>query len=106
MNGLITLPTFYNQFPQTNTITTTGSAKSHASSIQGTTVAIYEVGAALGACSCYFLGDALGRRRMITLAAVVVLLGVTIQASAFSLGQLIAARVVTGMLCNCFCRNW
>lgn len=97
MNGLITLPTFYNQFPQTNAITTTGSAKSHASTIQGTTVAIYEVGAAIGAGSCYFLGDRLGRRRMITLAAIVILVGVTIQASAFSLGQLISARVITGM---------
>ena len=99
MNGLITLPTFYNQFPETNSITTTGSVKSRASTIQGTTVAIYEVGAALGAGSCYFLGDLLGRRRMITLAAVVVLVGVAIQSSAFSLGQFIAARVITGMLC-------
>jgi MFS family permease len=98
MNGLITLPTFYDQFPQTNAITTTGSAKSRASTIQGTTVAIYEVGAALGAGSCYFLGDVLGRRRMITLAAVVVLVGVTIQSSAFSLGQFITGRVITGML--------
>lgn len=34
---------------------------------------------------------------MITLAAIVILVGVTIQASAFSLGQLISARVITGM---------
>lgn len=101
MNGLITLPTFYNRFPQTNAITTTGAAKSHASTIQGTTVAIYEVGAAIGAGSCYFLGDRLGRRRMISLAAVVALVGIAVQASAFGLGQLIVSRVVTGMFVLC-----
>lgn len=102
MNGLITLPTFYTQFPQTNAITTTGAAKSHASTIQGTTVAIYEVGAAIGAGSCYFLGDRLGRRGMIRLAAVVALMGIAVQASAFGLAQLIVGRVVTGMIFSLF----
>ncbi|TLD34580.1 hypothetical protein E2P81_ATG04745 [Venturia nashicola] len=95
MNGLITLPTFYTQFPETNAITTSGSVKSRASTVQGTTVAIYEVGAAIGAGSCYFLGDRLGRRRMISLAAGVVLVGVVVQSSAFALAQLIVGRVVT-----------
>ncbi|TID21464.1 hypothetical protein E6O75_ATG04859 [Venturia nashicola] len=104
MNGLITLPTFYTQFPETNAITTSGSVKSRASTVQGTTVAIYEVGAAIGAGSCYFLGDRLGRRRMISLAAGVVLVGVVVQSSAFALAQLIVGRVVTGMfLPRVFC---
>ncbi|KAJ6187177.1 hypothetical protein N7519_002085 [Penicillium mononematosum] len=63
----------------------------------GTTVAIYEVGCAMGAGSCAFLGDRLGRRKTIFLAGCVALVGVAIQASPFSLGQLIAGRVITGL---------
>lgn len=62
----------------------------------GTTVAIYEVGCALGALACAILGDKLGRRKTIFLAGCIVLVGVAIQASPFSLGQLIAGRVITG----------
>lgn len=42
-NGLLTLPSFIRIFPQIDTLNTTGSEKSHNSTIQGTTVAIYEV---------------------------------------------------------------
>jgi MFS family permease len=64
--------------------------------IPGTTVAIYEVGCALGALGCVFLGDKLGRRKTIFLAGCVALVGIVIQASPFALGQLIAGRVITG----------
>lgn len=63
----------------------------------GTTVAIYEVGCALGAFSCGFLGDRLGRRKTIFLAGCIALVGIIIQATPFSLGQLIAGRVITGI---------
>lgn len=63
----------------------------------GTTVAIYEVGCALGAFSCSFLGDRLGRRKTIFLAGCIALVGIIIQATPFSLGQLIAGRVITGI---------
>ena len=63
----------------------------------GTTVAIYEVGCALGALSCMYLGDRLGRRRTIFLAGCMAIIGVIIQASPYSLGQFIAARVITGL---------
>ncbi|OQE30555.1 hypothetical protein PENFLA_c003G05275 [Penicillium flavigenum] len=96
-NGLLTLGSFIAVFPQIDTVHTSGSEKSHNSTIQGTTVAIYEVGCALGAGSCAFLGDRLGRRKTIFLAGCVALVGVAIQASPFSLGQLIAGRVITGL---------
>lgn len=63
----------------------------------GTTVALYEVGAALGALSCAFIGDILGRRRTVLLAGCICIVGIIIQASPFSLGQLIAGRIITGM---------
>ena len=64
--------------------------------VSGTAVALYEVGAALGALSCAFIGDILGRRRMVFLAGCVCIVGIIIQASPFSLGQLIAGRIITG----------
>lgn len=123
-NGLLTLASFITVFPQIDTLNTTGATKSHNSTIQGerphtrttyttynsgkktkksftnidsgTTVAIYEVGCALGAFSCGFLGDRLGRRKTIFLAGCIAIVGVIIQATPFSLGQLIAGRVITG----------
>ncbi|KAJ5163065.1 General substrate transporter [Penicillium coprophilum] len=96
-NGLLTLGSFIAVFPQIDTVNTSGSEKAHNSKIQGTTVAIYEVGCALGASSCAFLGDRLGRRKTILLAGCIALVGIAIQASPFSLAQLIAGRVVTGL---------
>ncbi|KAJ5219721.1 hypothetical protein N7468_008925 [Penicillium chermesinum] len=96
-NGLLTLPAFIRVFPEIDTLNTKGAQKSHNSTIQGTTVAIYEVGCAIGALSCGVLGDKLGRRRTIFLAGCIAIVGVIIQATPFSLGQLIAGRVITGL---------
>ncbi|KAJ5701666.1 hypothetical protein N7488_009214 [Penicillium malachiteum] len=114
-NGLLTLASFIHQFPETDTLNTSGSQKSHNSIIQGeiyisiilwaeirqpqygTTVAIYEVGCALGAFACAFVGDRLGRRKTIFLAGCIAIIGVIIQATPFTLGQLIAGRVITGL---------
>ncbi|KAJ5594597.1 General substrate transporter [Penicillium hispanicum] len=96
-NGLLTLGSFVAIFPQIDTTNTEGAQKSHNSTIQGTTVAIYEVGCALGAFMCSFLGDRLGRRRTIFLAGCIAIVGIIIQATPFALGQLIAGRVITGL---------
>jgi MFS family permease len=94
INGLLSLKTWEHTFPEIDT----SDNKSHERAvIQGTSVAIYEVGCALGALSCFFIGDLLGRRRTIFGAACLVCIGVAIQASSFSLGQLIAARIITGL---------
>lgn len=94
MNGLLTLPTWEKQFPSINTSVDKSESRSI---LQGTVVAIYEVGCALGAVSCFVLGDYLGRRKTIFLAACVVIIGVILQATPFSLGQMIPARVITGL---------
>ncbi|KAH8693248.1 putative sugar transporter [Talaromyces proteolyticus] len=96
-NGLLTLDTFVKTFPEIDTIHTTGAQKEHNSTIQGTTVAIYEVGCAFGALSCSFIGDKLGRRKTIFLAGCIVIVGVIIQATPFALAQLIVGRVITGL---------
>ncbi len=94
INGLLTLPTWESTFPSIDTQTNTSP---HVAVIEGTAVAIYEVGCAFGALSCFVIGDILGRRKTIFGAACVIIIGVIIQASSFSLGQLIAARVITGL---------
>lgn len=94
MNGLLTLPTFERQFPSINTSADHSQSRSI---LQGTVVAIYEVGCAIGALSCFVIGDILGRRKTIFLAACLVIIGTTLQATPFSLAQMIVARVVTGL---------
>lgn len=59
-------------------------------------MASYNVGCFIGAIVTIFIGDILGRRRMIFLGSSIMIVGAVLQASAFSLGQLIAGRVITG----------
>lgn len=94
MNGLLTLPSFESTFQAINT-STPALNKAH-STLQGTTVALYEVGAAIGAMSCFVLGERFGRKRTTFGAAVVVLIGVILQSTSYQLAQLIVARIVTG----------
>lgn len=95
MNGLLTLPSFEATFQAINT-STPALNKAH-STLQGTTVALYEVGAAAGAMSCFVLGERFGRKRTTFGAAVVVLIGVILQSTSYQLAQLIVARIITGL---------
>jgi sugar porter (SP) family MFS transporter len=54
------------------------------------------VGAVFGALSTTFLGDMLGRRRVIFFSSALVIVGCLLMASSYSLAQLIVARLVTG----------
>ncbi|WWC69816.1 uncharacterized protein I206_103759 [Kwoniella pini CBS 10737] len=94
--GVTGYKTFYALFPEIDTTTTKGSVKSHNSLIQGTTVASLNLGAALGCLSTMYLGNRLGRRRTVMLGAIIALVGTILQCSAFSLAQLIVARMVLG----------
>ncbi|KAJ5660499.1 hypothetical protein N7507_006950 [Penicillium longicatenatum] len=94
--GLLTLKAFAEQFPQMNTLTTTGAEKHYNSTIQGTVVALYTVGGMFGSLSCIQLGDILGRRRIIFITTFISLIGAVLMASSFSLAQFIVARLVLG----------
>ena len=52
---------------------------------------MYTIGGVFGALSTTFLGDRLGRRRMIFFASGVVIIGAVLMASSYSLGQMIVA---------------
>ena len=64
--------------------------------ITGITVSSYCLGALGGCIVNFFIGDMFGRRRMIWIAMGLILVGASLQASAYKLGHLIAGRVVTG----------
>lgn len=59
-------------------------------------VSIYEVGCAIGALSCLFIGDRLGRVRTMLVAGSIATIGALIQTSTYSLAQTITGRVVSG----------
>ncbi|RDW62717.1 MFS general substrate transporter-13 [Coleophoma crateriformis] len=102
MGGLLTLGSFVDTFPEINTTKYTlsngypASVVNHVSTIQGISVASYNVGCFIGAVLTIFIGDILGRRKMIFLGSTIMVIGAALQCSAFSLGHFIAGRVITG----------
>ncbi|KAM0473689.1 hypothetical protein ACHAPX_008094 [Trichoderma viride] len=94
--GLLTLESFVKQFPQMDTINTTGAQNKLNSNIQGAVSALFTVGGFLGALSTIPLGDLLGRRRIIFLGSAFVVIGAVLMSSSYSLAQLIVARLVQG----------
>lgn len=69
----------------------------HLRSSIGTVIALYTVGGIFGSLSCIFLGDRLGRRKMIFLMTGISVIGVILMASSFDLPQFIVARLVLGL---------
>ncbi|KAJ5923679.1 hypothetical protein N7454_008924 [Penicillium verhagenii] len=97
MNGFTTLPSFLAAIPQVDTVNTTGAQASHNSTILGLVVAIFELGSAIGALSCLAIGDKLGRPKTMLVAGFICTVGVVIQASTYSLAQILVGRIVTGV---------
>lgn len=97
--GLLTNPSFYTQFPEIDTQSTDlGDAeKSQNSTLQGTVIALYTAGGIFGALATCVWGDKLGRRNVIFIANILVMIGAILMASSFELAQMIVARVVLGL---------
>ncbi|OAA67233.1 General substrate transporter [Niveomyces insectorum RCEF 264] len=89
MGGFLTSAPFARTFPS---ITSDNNA-----TLQGFTVAVYEIGCAIGALSVIVGGDFYGRRLMVMLGETIVIIGAILQATSFGLAQLIVARIVTGI---------
>lgn len=97
MGGLLTLPSFLEVFPQTNVQNPPeGWSSSRASNVQGITVGGYTLGCFFGAVATIWLGNLLGRRKTIFTGSCIMVIGAILQATSFSLGQLIASRWITG----------
>lgn len=93
MSGLLTGKAFTATFPE---IDTTDGANG-SSSLQGTVVAIYEIGCFFGAIFCFLFGEKLGRRRCIMIGCVVLSIGAVLQAASFGIPQMIVGRIVAGL---------
>ncbi|KAI1756894.1 hexose carrier protein [Xylaria castorea] len=93
MSGLLTGTAFTAQFPEIDT-----SEGAHgSSSLQGTVVAIYEIGCFFGAIVCFLFGEKLGRRWSIMIGCIVLAIGGALQASAYNIPHLIVGRIVAGL---------
>ncbi|KAK4610448.1 Major facilitator superfamily transporter mfsA [Fulvia fulva] len=93
MSGLLTGQAFTKQFPEIDT-TDTGNGSS---SLQGTVVAIYEIGCFFGSLFCLFAGERLGRRKCIWFGCVILSVGAALQAAAYGIPQMIVGRIVAGL---------
>ncbi|KAI0015254.1 general substrate transporter [Xylariomycetidae sp. FL0641] len=88
MGGFLTSEPFMNTFPEISNGNNT---------LQGFTVAVYEIGCAAGALTVIVGGDRFGRRVTVMLGQLILIVGSILQASSYSLAQLIVGRVVTGV---------
>lgn len=96
VGGLLSINDWTETFPEIDTIHTKGAQKSHNSTVQGVVVATFTLGALFGALSCAWVGDFLGRRKTIFLAATLTLVGEVLQTTSFGLPQFIVGRTLLG----------
>ncbi|KAH9828424.1 Sugar transporter STL1 [Teratosphaeria destructans] len=95
MGGLLTLDSFLSVFPQIDTRNVSGA--SHRATVEGISIGSHNLGCFLGAVTCIWIGDLLGRKRTIFFGSAIMVVGATIQCASFSLGQLVAGRIITGL---------
>ncbi|KAK6439446.1 hypothetical protein LTR95_004353 [Oleoguttula sp. CCFEE 5521] len=96
LGGLLTLPSFLHYFPEIDIYSKPKAEQGTASNVQGITVGGYTLGCFFGAVATIWLGNLLGRKKTIFIGSSIMVVGATIQASSFSLPQLIVARLITG----------
>ncbi|KAJ5279385.1 hypothetical protein N7478_004757 [Penicillium angulare] len=95
--GLLTLPAFNDQFPRMDTFNTSGALEKENSTIQGTVIALYTVGGIFGALSCVYLGDLLGRKKVIFWTNLITIIGCILMGTSFDFAQFIVARLILGL---------
>ncbi|OGM46514.1 sugar transporter [Aspergillus bombycis] len=93
MSGLLSGDAFVHTFPEIDT--TTGGNGS--STLQGTVVAIYEIGCFLGAIMALVWGEKVGRRMCILAGCVILSIGAALQATAYGIPHMIVGRIVAGV---------
>lgn len=97
IGGLLSLPAWTHTFPEIDTTHTTGAKKSGNASLQGLVVSTFVLGALVGCLGCLYLGDLLGRRKCIFIAATLTLVGEIVCASSTAISQFVIGRSVIGV---------
>jgi MFS family permease len=85
---------FLNSIPFEQTFQSIPSTEGNAT-LQGFTVAVYEIGCAIGALSVIFGGDRYGRRVTVMMGQTILIVGSVLQFTSYSLAQLIVGRIVS-----------
>ncbi|KAL2816602.1 general substrate transporter [Aspergillus cavernicola] len=93
---LASLDSWVDMFPQIDTVNTEGAEKGHNSTSKGAVIAAFQIGALMGALSCTFLSDRLGRRMTIFLGAILTIIGQVLQVASFGLIQFVIGRLILG----------
>ncbi|KAJ7187026.1 general substrate transporter [Mycena filopes] len=65
--------------------------------LQGTVVAIYDIGCLVGALAAMVFGEHLGRKKTFLIGVLIMSIGALMQASAYTISQMIVARIITGL---------
>ncbi|KAJ4302445.1 hypothetical protein N0V88_002589 [Collariella sp. IMI 366227] len=99
MGGILTLKVFLDAFPMINpkAFGISEEESSTRSTYQGIAVASYNLGCFIGAMITIFIGNPLGRKRVIMLGTAIMVIGAILQASATTLEQFIIGRIITGL---------
>ncbi|ODV86186.1 hypothetical protein CANARDRAFT_27447 [[Candida] arabinofermentans NRRL YB-2248] len=92
MGSLLTLDAFRDTFPSINTAKHPDNA-----TMQGFTIAVYEIGCLAGALSTMYFGDKLGRTKCMFVGCIIMIVGAVLQTTAYSVAHLIVGRIVTGV---------
>lgn len=96
LGGLVSLSDWTDHFPQIDTKNYTGAVKSQHATIQGVVIATFTLGAMVGCLSCSYTADKFGRRMVIFAGALLSLIGMVLECSAFQLAQLVVGRTILG----------
>ncbi|KAJ5683529.1 hexose carrier protein [Penicillium macrosclerotiorum] len=94
---LATLQSWVKVFPQIDTINTTGTEEATNSTRKGAVIASFQIGALIGALSCTFISEHLGRRKTIFIGSILTIAGEVLQVSAFSIIHFTVGRIILGM---------
>ncbi|OUM52247.1 hypothetical protein BVG19_g1417 [[Candida] boidinii] len=92
MGSLLSLDSFRETFRTIDTYSNPDN-----STLQGFTIAVYEIGCFMGAISTLYLGDKLGRLKIMFIGCIIMIIGAILQCTSFGLAQLIVARIITGI---------
>ncbi|KAJ3570705.1 hypothetical protein NP233_g4231 [Leucocoprinus birnbaumii] len=64
--------------------------------LQGTIVSLYDIGCFFGAISTFIFGERYGRKKTFIVGVIIMSIGAVLQTCAFSVAQMIVARLITG----------
>ncbi|KAJ5984962.1 hypothetical protein N7522_012158 [Penicillium canescens] len=94
---LASLQSWVTHFPEIDTLNTKGAIKKTNSTRKGAVIASLQLGALVGALSCVYFGDRLGRRKTIFMAAIITIIGELLQTSSYDIIQFTLGRVILGI---------